>query len=287
MQHKIQKRSAIFNPFSFAALCLIICTTAAISAQTDWVKLDDGLELGRFKVTQFAPYGDSTITVLRIDPRKWNLQCMGISQSGDSCLTAQEWCKKYNLVGAVNAGMYEMNYRTHTGFMQTKGHVNNKGTNIYQSFAAFDPKKKGIPPFRIFDRESTSIKQVLESYGTVIQNLRLIKRSGENRWHQQDQKWSDVALGEDSAGRVLFIYCRSPYTMHDFNRLLLSLPLDLVCAQHLEGGPEAQLYISVDSTRIELVGSYETDFNLNDNNSHAWPIPNIIGIARVKEHDSK
>ena len=54
--------------------------------------------------------------------------------------------------------------------------------------------------------------------------------------------------------------------MHDLNNILLSLPIDLVCAQHLEGGPEAQMYVKVGKTEIEKIGSYETTFNEDDVN---------------------
>ncbi len=67
--------------------------------------------------------------------------------------------------------------------------------------------------------------------------------------------------------------------MHDLNEIILSLPIDLACAQHLEGGPEAQLYIEVGDRRVELVGSYETDFRKDDGNTYAYPLPNVIGIV--------
>ena len=87
-----------------------------------------------------------------------------------------------------------------------------------------------------------------------------------------------TALGEDSEGRALLIFCWSPYSMHDLNDILLSLPIDIVAAQHVEGGPEAQLYISVGETQLEILGSYETGFRENDSNDRAWPIPNVIGV---------
>ncbi|HEY6946849.1 MAG TPA: hypothetical protein VI431_17050, partial [Candidatus Acidoferrum sp.] len=54
--------------------------------------------------------------------------------------------------------------------------------------------------------------------------------------------------------------------------------IGLVAAQHLEGGPEAQLYVHVGATELEMVGSYETAFTENDANSAAWPVPNILGV---------
>ena len=67
--------------------------------------------------------------------------------------------------------------------------------------------------------------------------------------------------------------------MHDFNRLLLTLPVGLVAAQHLEGGPQAQLYIHAGAQEMELFGGFETGLMPDGANACAWPIPNILGIA--------
>jgi len=91
-------------------------------------------------------------------------------------------------------------------------------------------------------------------------------------------EWSEAALGEDDAGRILFIFSRAPFSMHDLNRELLAAGIGLVAAQHLEGGPEAQLYVHAGSTELEMFGSYETSFVENDKNSIAWPVPNILGV---------
>lgn len=98
----------------------------------------------------------------------------------------------------------------------------------------------------------------------------------------QQKKWSEAALGEDKSGNVLFIFSRAPFSMHDFNQELLGLGIDIVAAQHLEGGPEAQLYFKIDSWELEIFGSYETGFKENDDNSISWPIPNVLGIRPKK-----
>jgi hypothetical protein len=71
--------------------------------------------------------------------------------------------------------------------------------------------------------------------------------------------------------------------MHDLNGILLSLPIDLVAAQHLEGGPEAQLVVRIGDTDLEFSGSYETGFVSDDANSRLWAIPNVIGVRRRSE----
>ncbi len=77
---------------------------------------------------------------------------------------------------------------------------------------------------------------------------------------------------------MLFIFTRSPYSMDDLCRELLALDIGLVAAQHLEGGPEAQLYVRLGSVEREWFGSFETSFRENDENEQAWPVPNVIGI---------
>ena len=66
--------------------------------------------------------------------------------------------------------------------------------------------------------------------------------------------------------------------MHDLNQELLASDIGLVAAQHLEGGPEAQLCLRARETKLEMFGSYETFFREDDNNAVAWPVPNILGV---------
>jgi hypothetical protein len=63
-------------------------------------------------------------------------------------------------------------------------------------------------------------------------------------------------------------------------------PAGIVAAQHLEGGPEAQLYLHVGDVEMELFGSYETNFREDDDNEAPWPIPNVLGV-RPKASKSK
>jgi len=66
--------------------------------------------------------------------------------------------------------------------------------------------------------------------------------------------------------------------MHDFNRALLALDIGVVAAQHLEGGPEAQLYVKVGDVKLEMFGTYETSYKKDDHLTASWVIPNVIGV---------
>jgi hypothetical protein len=258
-------------------------------ASAAWRPIASGMDLTTFVAAKRSPIGDSVITVIRIDPRLWQLEFVGLSQTaGTSGSSAREWCRAHGLTACINAGMFAVDYKTHVGFLRFREHVNSSRVNGYQSVAAFDPKVAGAAPFRIFDLDAAgvSMERILGDYASAVQNLRLIKRTGSNRWSQQPTAWSEAALGEDAEGRILFILSRSPFSMHDLNRELLAGGVGLVAAQHLEGGPEAQLYVKTGSVELELFGSYETSFRENDANASPWPIPNVLGV-RPKAKNSE
>ncbi len=265
--------------FICAVAVIAIVITPPAHAGT-WQQLDQGLEIAYFKLARYSPAGDSTVTVVRVDPKYWDFRLLSASEQGGENRSAAQWSRAHNLALTFNAGMFQTDYRTNVGYMKNYQHLNNGHVNAYNSVAAFNPKEADTPPFKIFDTDETGFEEVSGKYHTVIQNLRLIKRPGENRWSPQPKIWSELALGQDKSGRALVIFCRSPYAMKDLNDELLKLPLELVCAQHLEGGPEAQLYLDCGDFHLELCGSYETQFFQNNGNITGWPIPNVIGVGK-------
>jgi hypothetical protein len=239
------------------------------------------MDLGTFLTSQPSKVGDSRIMILRIDPNLWDLVLVGVDPSGNSRgLTAKQWSASHNLTAAINAGMFAQDYKTHVGYLRFQDKILSSKVNKYQSMAAFDPRRKGLPRFRIFDLDSSgvSMRTIIRDYKSAVQNLRLIKRPKRNRWKPQKKRWSEAALGEDVSGRILFIFCRSPFSMHDLNRELLRIGIGLVCAQHLDGGPPVQFYLHSGNFEMELLGSYETSMRENDGDVKAWPLPNVLGV---------
>lgn len=264
-------------------LILALLFSSVLAESPIWMELEPGFDLCRVAQSPGDSPGESGILVVRIDPRRWKLQIYDHSHTDDqSNKTARQWAEDHDLVLAINAGMFATDYKTHVGYMKIGDHVNSADINHYLSLAAFQPVNTKVPPFQIFDLDwpGIDIPTILEDYQSVVQNLRLVKNPGENRWSQQDKKWSEAALGEDSEGRALFVYSRFPFSMHDLNQTLLRAGIDLVALQHLEGGPEAQLYIHLGNYQLEICGSYETDFNENNANLASWPIPFVIGVHR-------
>jgi uncharacterized protein YigE (DUF2233 family) len=249
--------------------------------QTDerWKSLAKGIEYGIFQVKSFPEIGDGTIHIVRIDPAKAKLKLLLASEYGKKSRTTAQWCREFNLVSAINAGMFHKDLITNVGYLRNGSHIQNKRWNRkYKSALAFDPKRAGIPPAILVDLDKPDTIKSLSDYNAVVQNLRLVKGNGVNVWAKQDKKWSETAVGMDRDGRVLFLFCRSPLTMRDFNEVIKSLGLGVMRMMHVEGGPVASLSIRTPGFTLDLAGSYETTILADDTNKEQWPIPNIIGV---------
>lgn len=262
-----------------AAVLSCLAAPPAGAADGRWTQLGRGLELARFGL-EGPGFAGVQIHVLRVDPRAWELTLHGLPGGESGGYTAREWARREGLVAAINAGMYHEDYRTHSGYFAADGAVLSRGVNPYLSAAAFSPLDPSDPPFRIFDLDEEQLPAVAARYRRVVQNLRMVKRPGENRWSPQTRRWSEAALAEDREGRALFVFCAAPLPLDRLIAGLLALPLGVVAAQHLEGGSQAQLYVAAGGERLELVGGHEGASPPFEQGLLARPIPNVIGVRQ-------
>ena len=257
---------------------------AAADANGGWQKLAEGLELGVFTAHLPSESGDSKLRVLRIDPQRYNLKLLNASAAEDGRpLSAKEWSRQHGLVAAINASMYQADYKSSVSLMRTKSHVNNPRLSKDMAILAFDRKQISVPEVKIIDRQCDDFDTWNKKYGTMIQSIRMISCTGKNVWTQQPQKWSTAAIAVDDRGMVLFIHVGSPYSTHDVIDILKNLPLNITRAMYTEGGPQAQLYIHVGEREYEFVGSYDIELRGNIKKLISRPIPNVIGITLKTE----
>ena len=260
---------------------VVLCGALRLEAgDSKWRSLDTGLSLAEFTVAPEAGNGNDKITVLRIDPDYYVFKLLCSSQLGGIKLTAKEWCQKFHLKAAVNAGMYQEDGLTGVGYMKNFDHVNNPRLGRDKAVLAFNPTEAALPPIQLIDRDCQDFNTLRLKYRTLVQSIRMISCEQQNVWTQQPQKWSTVAIGLDKEGRVLFLFCQAPRSVHDFVEILLSLPISIRNAMYLEGGPQASLYLSSNGVELAKSGAAEGAFAGNESVLFTWPIPNVIGIVK-------
>jgi hypothetical protein len=246
-----------------------------------WKKLEPGLELAAFPATRKSETGDSIIRILRIDPERFDLCLASASAPGEGkLLTARQWCARRNLVAAINASMYQTDYRTSVSLMRSEGHVNNPRVSKDNSILAWGPKAPDLPRVMMIDRQRDDFDRLKDLYRSLVQNIRVISWEKSNVWQQQARRWSNALVGVDGEGRLLFIHVRSPYSVHDLADMLLALPIGIARAMYVEGGVQAQLYVGGRGEALELTGIPEGFEESDESARSAWPIPNVLGIAR-------
>lgn len=246
-----------------------------------WHTLEPGLDLAAFAAPLRAEIGDSLIRVLRIDPARFDLRLLSAAAPDQRArLSARQWCERNGLAAAINASMYQSDYRTAVSLMTTKAYTNNPRVSRDKAVLAFDRLDDGVPPVQIIDRQLQDFDALRPRYGTLVQSIRMVSLSGENVWQPQPTRWSTAAIGIDRQGRTLFIHVRSPYSTHDLINVLLALPIDLRNAMYVEGGTEAQLFVTSGAQTYEFIGMYDNGFLDADTSAPAWPVPNVVGVAR-------
>lgn len=259
------------------ALILLLGLCGSGRAVAQWTRLETGLDLGRFDSGLRVADEEGDLVVLRVDTRRYALRAFQPEESdGFKGRTTRRWCELGNLVAAANAGMFQADKSTHVGYFKRDGRVVNGFRNDYLSAAAFGPIDPAEPYFRLFDLDEISLGEVSARYRNVIQNLRLIKRAGENRWQPAGDRWQEAALAEDYKGRVLLIYCDRRWSMNEFNEILLALPLGVVAAQHLEGRKQASFWINHPQVDMD---------KMPGRGNSRLTVPNILGVT--KRHPQK
>jgi phosphodiester glycosidase len=244
-----------------------------------WQGLEPGLEYALLDGPP-AESGDRKIAVVRIDPARFELRLANASAPGEGEIrTARAWAYRTGASAAINASMYQEDYRSSVSLMRTRDHVNQRRLSKDKAVLAFDPLVSGVAPVRIVDRECDDLAQAEKRYGSLVQSIRMISCDRRNVWAPSDRRFSSAAIGLDSKGRVLFIHARSPWPVHELVKALLALPLDLARAMYVEGGPEAQLFARSGSKEIERVGAFEGAARAAEN-PRAWPVPNVIVAVR-------
>lgn len=263
-------------------LLILIFSLVFISSCSDtdqWKIIDEGLSFIQFHLPRSFGISAGKVDVVKIDPNIYQMKLLCASQYGHKKHTVKEWCEDFQLVAAINAGMFKTDSMTSVGYMKNYQHINNHHVvQDYMAVLAFNPVHDSLPPAQIIDREFQDFDHLKKGYNSLMQSIRMVDIHGKNVWSRQPNRHPIAALAVDQNGNVLFIFCEQPYGVHDFITFLLERPLFIYNAIYLEGGPPAQFYLKVKGLKIDRKGQDQFPFTGIHSSKHT--IPNVIGIVK-------
>ena len=246
--------------------------------------LAPGFEHGAYTLPAPSRFGDGKVWFVRIDPRLVDLEVKAASQGDRRLRTVAQWADpKAATTAVINASMFQDDHLTSIGHFAVRGTVQNP-TFAKDQNAMFvtDPVDPSAAPAAIVDLACGDRDALVAGWRTRVQSIRMLGCAGENVWSAQPRLWSAALVGQDRAGRILFLHVRSPYTMHDLTEMLRTSPLDLVALHYGDGGPPAAMYVRSRRFEATYVGSYETGILEDDNNRDLWALPNVL-VATAKK----
>ena len=278
--------------FYFSLVLVFIILSFKSTAQTNWIEsipwqnLMDGLDYSELDAPDKSVVNDSKLTILKIDPRKFDFEFLTASEKGKHPRTAPDWAAEFDQNIIINAGMYSYNKtQSNKGYMKNYTHFNNPTkSGYYNAMLAMHPKDEKKLPFEIIDITCRNWEKVRHEYHSLCQGMRMISCEGEGMafTKRPDQSCSMIVSATDPDGTIYIIFTRSPYTHQTMISYLQGLPLNIRTTVYLEGGPEASLYVNTGDTVIAKYGSYVSNTCNNDDNDHFWKIPNVIAIRKKK-----
>ena len=243
-----------------------------------WEPLRPGLEFAEIALPGDPSLVSYRVQLLRADPRRFEIRLLAASADpGRRARTPQQWVLQSGALAAINASMYMTDGITSVALMRGGGHVNNPSLGRGMAVLLSDPVDTLLPGTRVIERDDPEFNALLPRYRTAVQDLRIVASRPGPRvvWKNSAQKWSQAAFGQDSAGRILFVFSRAPHNPSELGRGLLQMPLGLRVLAHAEGSYEAALCIHAGSIRRTWTGRHSSG---PGEGPDAEPIPNVIAI---------
>ncbi len=199
---------------------------------TEWFKLDSGLFYTETDASIHTNFGDNKISILQIDPEFYEFNIESSKENMSALKTARSWADDKGLIAVFNAGMFKLDgeYSTNVGYMKDQGFINNPNFSNQNAYFSFNPSDTTIPKVKIIDTSCDNKWSELKKYNSVTQSIRMLSCKQENVWSQQKKYWSMVVVGSDNDGNILFLFTRSPYSVHDFINMIIKLDIGI---QHL------------------------------------------------------
>ncbi len=263
----------------------IICTLSPVHSfaqKIAWQKIDDGLLFAEVVSPVKSDYGDSKITLLKIDPKYFDFRLISAKEKHEDNKSVKEWVKSKGLIAGINGGLFQGDDKTNVGYMKNFSFVNNGHVNKNNTIAAFNRKDATVPEFQIIDLQCQNWNELKDKYNSFSQCIRMIDCSQKSTWSNQPDEFSMAVIATDKHGNALFIFTQSPYSVYNFIKILKLLPLEIYNAMYLEGSVPASFYLNYKGIEVERSGGFDFDLTGSQVKGFASSVPNVIGIVRKK-----
>lgn len=223
--------------------------------------------------------GDRTLTVVRVDLRRYRLEVRSSLRDG-APRALDAWVRDTGLSGGINAGMFLPDRRP-VGTLVDRGTVlSDRNPSRFDAIVGWDARGSAGPIGVGGAGCSTGRRAILRRYASAVQGFRMmIDCRGRPRAWPTRRIYSAAAFGRDAQGRAVFVHSRTPYRMDVLSRMMVDLDLGIRGLVYMEGGPEASLVVRAPPHEVTEIGSWEDGFNPNDDNRRLWEIPSVIGFA--------
>jgi hypothetical protein len=225
-----------------------------------------------------APAGDRTLTIVRVDLRRYRIAVLSSVRDGEP-RTLERWVTEEHLTGGVNAGMFLPNRRPVATLIDRGEVLSDRNPARFDAIVGWDPRGRGAP-ITVGGRGCRAQRRgILARYASAVQGFRMmIDCEGRAMDWPTRRRYSAAAFGADDRGRAVFLHTRTPYPMAVLNEMIAGMSLGIRGLVYMEGGPEASLVVRDEQRSLTEIGSWEDGFNENDDNHRLWEIPSVIGF---------
>lgn len=269
----------------FPALCHAMQEpdTTPPGAEIRWVSQDVGMDLAflAYEVQNGSDYRRRVLVrALRFDSAIYDFRLFSSRWESQPMQSLRQWTESKSLTAATNACMYQKN-GTATGYMRSGQRTNNgRIVKNYGSFFVSGPREPGLPEAAVLDRSVDDWESLLPRYETVVQNFRLMGPGGQQLWPEKGPRHAVAAVAEDMNGRILFLHCADPVSVHEFvDALNAHRGLNLYSAMYVEGGSDAALLLNSGGEPQLWNGMSPASLMLSSRGEDI-PLPNILGVLR-------
>lgn len=272
--------AAIADPVETATKPIAPSTTPStplLPCPVPHATLGPGLDVERWHIdaTPATTTSPPCVDVVRADATRFTLKILSPADATDH--DARDWLARFHLSAVTNAGMFHASGAP-VGLIVADGTARSDDNSKMSGYLAWDPVDASDPPITIAGRDCPGfdLAKLRARYHSIVQSYRMLGCDGAALPWKDPKQYSAAAIGIDGARRIVFLHARAAVTMAELSKELASH--DLVGALFLEGGPEASLVAKGTDGELAVVGSYETNFVENDNNTAFWALPNVIGL---------